>query len=66
MFSVFYTVRDNKGNERDHIDQTEEDKYKKVTLHYHHAARKDLGRPCNNWQQSCKMLAGLSHDRKTE
>ena len=30
MFSVVYTVRDNKGNKRDHIHQMEEDKYKKV------------------------------------
>jgi hypothetical protein len=66
MFSVLYTVRDNKGNERDHIDQMEEDKYKKVTIHYHPAARKDVGRPCKNWQQSCKMLDGLSHYRNGE
>ena len=66
MFLVLYTVRNNKGNERDHIGQMEEDKYKKVTLHYYPAARKDLGRPCKNWQQSCKMLDGLSHDRNEE
>jgi hypothetical protein len=33
MFSVLYIIWDNKGNKRDHIDQMEEDKYKKVTLH---------------------------------
>jgi len=66
MFSVLYTVRDNKGNRKDHVDQMEEDKRKNVTLHYHPAARKDLGRPCKNWQQGCKMLDGLRYDRKTK
>lgn len=66
MFLVLYIVRDNKGNERHHIDQMDEDKYKKVTLHYHLAAIKDLGRPRKNWQQSCKVLDGLSHDRNEE
>jgi hypothetical protein len=63
VFSVLYTVRDNEGNEGGHIDQMEEDKYKNVTLLYHPAARKDLGRPGTNWHQSCKMLDGISHDR---
>ena len=69
MFSVLYTIRDNKGNRKDHVDQEEEDKQKKFTHHYHPVARKDLkdlGRPCKNWQQSCKMLGGLRHDRKTK
>jgi hypothetical protein len=42
----------------------EEDKYTKVSFRYHPARRKDLGRPCKKWQQSWKMLEGLSHDRK--
>ena len=66
VFSVLYTVRDNKGKRKDHIDQMEEDECKKVTLHYHPAPRKGLGRPCKNWQQICKMLGGLRHDRKTK
>jgi hypothetical protein len=65
MFSVSYTVRDNKGKRKDHVDEMEEDKRKRVTLHYHPAARKDLSRPCKNWRQSCKILSGLRHDRKT-
>ena len=44
----------------------EEGKYTKVTFHYNATGRKDLGRPCKNWQQSWKMLEGLSHDRKTK
>jgi len=56
MFSVSYTVRDNKGKRKDHVNEMEEDKRKRVTLHYHPAARKDLSRPCKNWRQSCKIL----------
>jgi hypothetical protein len=66
VFSFLCTVRGNKGKRKDHVDRMEEDKSKKVTLHYHPAARKDLGRPCKNWQQSCKMLGGLRYDRKTK
>jgi hypothetical protein len=43
-----------------------EDKYRKFTLLYHPAAGKDLGRPRINWRQTCKMLYGLNHDKKTE
>ena len=30
MFSVLYTVRDNKGKRKDHVDQMEEDEHEKV------------------------------------
>ena len=64
MFTVLYTIRGNKDNNRDHIDQMKKDKYKKVTFHYHPAARKDLGRPQKLAAKLYKMLDGLSHDRK--